>query len=289
MGDFLHKFTSQRSFYKKKIHQHSADVNFPPWASSLLMCTMRRVSRVPDQWNKNRRWSEGAGTAGGGSRWAVEPGHRVGHRGIQAEEIRGQSSQQRMEERSGAELWEFVIAKCLQRETRGPPVHGWQRDDANMEKYHHTHGLRARSSKRGSLISVWGYIFFSTCASTFIRVWNQHPPSAGKNSICWINYWSSSAAAIMVKSEYLIFHTVYGFFISNILLFTLQMYCSVCSWSKEVNSALAVIQTEKCSDLPGVWAFMYLTGKRSILLDVWHFAGRLCVDLIHVCLKAALV
>lgn len=78
----------------------------------------------------------------GGSRWAVEPGHRVGHRGIQTEEIRGQSSQQRMEERSGAELWEFVIAKCLQRETRGPPVHGWQTDDANMEKYHHTHSLR---------------------------------------------------------------------------------------------------------------------------------------------------
>lgn len=118
----------------------------------------------------------------GGSRWAVEPGHRVGHRGIQTEEIRGQSSQQRMEERSGAELWEFVIAKCLQRETRGPRswlADGWCKHGKISS---HTQS-ETRASKRGSLISVWGYIFFSTCASTFIRVWNQHPPSAGKNNI----------------------------------------------------------------------------------------------------------
>lgn len=74
---------------------------------------MRGVSCVPDQLNKKKKQTMVWGCRGSrGSRWAVELGRRVGRRqgegsGRRRSGVR--SSQQRMEERSGAELREFVI------------------------------------------------------------------------------------------------------------------------------------------------------------------------------------
>lgn len=69
-----------------------------------------------------------------------------GGEGVQTEKIRGQSSQQRMERRDQEQscdslllILQFMVGRA---------------DDANVEKYYHTQSLRARSSKRRSLISV---------------------------------------------------------------------------------------------------------------------------------------
>ena len=143
---------------------------------------MRRVSCVPDQLKQNkknkkqRRWSEGCW---GSSRVAL--GHRVGHQQVrdpdgedQGSEFRGRGWR-RDQEQSCESL---LLQKCRQQRQRGPPGHGWRRDDANTEKYYHTQSFRPRSSTCGSLIPVWGYIFFSTRASILISVWNQLPPGS---------------------------------------------------------------------------------------------------------------
>lgn len=55
----------------------------------------------------------------------------------------GQSSQQRMEETTGADLREFVIAENVygERQEAPLPIQGWQRGDAKTEKYHHTQAV----------------------------------------------------------------------------------------------------------------------------------------------------
>lgn len=95
--------------------------------------------RVPGQ---RGQWSSAVVSHTGGSRR-----RRSGGGG-------GQSSQQRMEERTGADLREFVIAENVYGERQEPPptpIQGWQRGDAKTEKYHHTRCVRALSSERVDL------------------------------------------------------------------------------------------------------------------------------------------
>lgn len=86
--------------------------------------------RVPGQrGGAGEQWSSAVVSDTGGSRR-----RRSGGGG-------SQSSQQRMEERTGADLREFVIAENVYGERQEvPPIQGRQRDDAKTEKYHHTHG-----------------------------------------------------------------------------------------------------------------------------------------------------
>lgn len=87
----------------------------------------------------------------------MELGHRVGHQQVRDPDGEHQGSEfrhrgwRRDQEQSCESL---LLLKCRQRGQRGPPVHGWRRDDANAEKYYHTQSFRPRSSTCGGLIPV---------------------------------------------------------------------------------------------------------------------------------------
>lgn len=78
----------------------------------------------------------------------------------------GQSSQQRMEERTGADLREFVIAENVYGERQEPPP-PFQDGRGMMQR---RKNIITHTPPESSFIRACGYIFFSTCASTFIIV-----------------------------------------------------------------------------------------------------------------------
>lgn len=89
----------------------------------------------------------------------------------------GQSSQRRMEERPGAELWEFSGCSSGAKRSSGLC---WQRDDATRKNII-THSFEGDVGLNVAARSHSVDTYFSQCASTFTSVWNkQQMPNAGK-------------------------------------------------------------------------------------------------------------
>lgn len=86
--------------------------------------------------------------------------------GVDRGEGGGKSSQQRMEERTGADLREFVIAENVYGERQEPPP-PFKAGRGVMQR---RKNIITQTPSESSFIRACGYIFFSTCASTFIIV-----------------------------------------------------------------------------------------------------------------------
>lgn len=127
----------------------------------------------------------------GGSWWAVELGRRVGHWGIQTEEIRGSefTAEDGGENRSRPERVCYC-RKCLWRETRGPPhsrlAEEWCKDGKISS---HTRHLRALSSERVD-------IYFSQVVPPLLslsKIGTQQLPCAGETKtlkfVCCSQIW----------------------------------------------------------------------------------------------------
>lgn len=85
-----------------------ADVNFPPWTSSLLTWTMRRVSCVPDQLKQNKKTDDGLRVAEGAAGWSSAIVSDTSRWGIQTENIRGQS----LDTEDGGETRSRAVRVC---------------------------------------------------------------------------------------------------------------------------------------------------------------------------------
>lgn len=199
---------------------------------------MRRVSCVPDQLSLNKKKTDdGPRTAGEPVGGGARPSCRTPTGGgIQTEKIRGHSSQQRMEEGSGAELWEFVIAA----ETTGRPVHGCAEGWCKHGK------ILSHTEFKSSFIKAW-QLDFSVRINIFLYLclyFNQCLKSTRIMFQVQVNCWNSSATVIK---------RVFKRLISDWLIRCLCLPCRGLRWW---SGCVTVTTRETMKHEPGsaVWA-----------------------------------